>query len=1371
MIVPRTATVLVREPEPQSGSRTARAQDGTWRHGPSRPVADFGSERAYVMLGDPGSGKTTTFQEEARALPDENHYVTARKFLRADLDQHQEWRTKTLFIDGLDEVRARSSNRWKPLDDILERLEQLDYPRVRLSCRFADWYPSDQHELVGEYSDLQILRLDPLTRTDAYRIMEAEGRNTDALSATAYESGIDHFHTNPQLLKLLITGRTGTEAARSKATLFRNACQTMARELNADHQEAALDLRATCPDNIVSAAGQLCAMLLLTGKAHISLYGSEAGDPDDCLLLDDVQGERDVLRISLRTKLFTGATLDQMMPVHSLVAEYLAGRYLADQIDDPKGIPVARVLALMRGPDNDVVPTLRGVAAWLATFVPAVRRRLIKSDPWGVLAYGDSSWFDNKEKELLLTRLAAQDDTAMYFWDLPDLAVAGLVGPDTIRTVRRYMRTRNRSKTAQNSMALVFRGVAARNAGQHDLTVEELLAVATELSWSSRVRITALRAAVATARRSGAVEPLLRALDDIRSGKVSDPDNQLRGSLLRELYPDTVTAEVIWGYFPDDTDAGVSGLNELFWHSLADPERSDSNDVANLLDGLVDQRRYSDWDTEYIATTAWKLLERGVESHGNRIPVQRLYDWIEAVAWNEISEEWRPSSDGVADLNADGSWGFRPLSIRPWLAEHPKVQLALLEEFCRRPVKNLRWQWRTFEHLVCGIAYPVNFLSWCREHAARMATDVPEVARVLVERASANAAEKQQRRQHQRDRELADRVHKHAAELSTGNGPPELLHQLAQAYLGLGRYRWPRDPIDGIEDYFRDWDVSESPSRQESRGPMDRLRHALADDEEAKEIAIRALRLVPRRDDLPDSRQVLELDENNRWHWLIYPLLAAIAEADACGEDVCGKSDDWIARGLVYYALTPLEGRNAPGWVGKLLACRPEAVADALVLVGKSQIRRDVWDGEHLERMAAEDHCAQVAAATALRLGRSFPTRCNGSQAGALQTALQVALRHRASTPDVASEVLKLANSKSEVPGMDVKQMATWLGVGLHLEFDDYVTRVNEFLDGGKIVRLWHLVEFLVRLENDGFGWPTGQDVKALGELVGAIARRCDPWSWTQRDVPTGTTLSASERDSAELAAEKLVEGWTGMLARNPDVAAGMALYDFADRLDAWRHIIEPKYKDWRITHRVAEYKVPCVHDVQQVLRNGLPANPADLAALVMDKLEEFANQIRNGNTDDWRQYWNVDSHGRAMEPRPEDPCRDALLSDLRQRLPTGVNAEPEGHYAEDKRSDIRVAWQDHAIPVEIKKNSHRQLWSAIEKQLIAKYTRDPGASGFGVYLVLWFGAEHTVVPPCGHHSKPSSPEELKRCLEEILTDDQRRTISVVVIDVSCPKP
>lgn len=552
---------------------------------------------------------------------------------------------------------------------------------------------------------------------------------------------------------------------------------------------------------------------------------------------------------------------------------------------------------------------------------------------------------------------------------------------------------------------------------------------------------------------------------------------------------------------------------------------------------------------------------------------------------------------------------------------------------------------------------------------------------------------------------------------------------------------------------------------------MDRLRQALADNERAIAVAVQGLRLVPSRDDLPGPRQVLELAENNRRSLLAYPLLAAVAEADARGTNVCAKSDNWIARSLMYYALTPLEDRESPAWVDKLLTCRPEAVADALVLAGRSQIRRGVWDGQHLECLASEDRYAKVAAATALRLARSCPTRCNSLQAGALQVALRVVLRHGTSTSDAVREVLKLVDSKSAVPGMDLKQVATWLVVGLRLEFDEYATRVIEFLDGGKPVRLRHLVKFLAGLGVNGLDWHGSQDVKALGDLVSAVAGRCEPWSWTQREVPPEAMFTLSPQDTAEFAAEKLVEDWTGILARNPDTAAGKALQDLADSLEAWRHIIEPRYREWRINRRVAEYKIPGVREVQQTLRNGPPANSADLAALVVDKLEELADEIRNGNTNKWRQYWNEGrrrrgvkpKHGDSWEPKHEDSCRDALLDDLKGVLPTGVDAQPEGQYAEGKRADIRVAsYGGHAIPVEIKKNAHRRLWSAINDQLIDQYVRAPESGGFGVYLVLWFGVRHT-------GSFPKTPAALRERLQEQLAPDKRDRVKVVVVDVSRP--
>ena len=107
--------------------------------GQSRPLKEFRGAPVYVLVGDPGAGKTTAFQDECAALGEQAFLVTARDFLTFDPQHHHEWRGKTLFIDGLDEIRAGASDVRTPFHEIRRKLDALGKPRFRLSCREADW--------------------------------------------------------------------------------------------------------------------------------------------------------------------------------------------------------------------------------------------------------------------------------------------------------------------------------------------------------------------------------------------------------------------------------------------------------------------------------------------------------------------------------------------------------------------------------------------------------------------------------------------------------------------------------------------------------------------------------------------------------------------------------------------------------------------------------------------------------------------------------------------------------------------------------------------------------------------------------------------------------------------------------------------------------------------------------------------------------------------------------------------------------------------------------------------------------------------------------------------------------------------------------
>ena len=139
MIVSRTCTEISRRHGEQS--QPVESQ--------SLPLVEFRETPAYVLVGDPGAGKTTAFQMEFAALGEKACLVTARNFLTFDLQDHPEWRGKTLFIDGLDEIRAGTSDARTPFDQVRGKLDALGKPRFRLSCRGGGLAGGERPEASG----------------------------------------------------------------------------------------------------------------------------------------------------------------------------------------------------------------------------------------------------------------------------------------------------------------------------------------------------------------------------------------------------------------------------------------------------------------------------------------------------------------------------------------------------------------------------------------------------------------------------------------------------------------------------------------------------------------------------------------------------------------------------------------------------------------------------------------------------------------------------------------------------------------------------------------------------------------------------------------------------------------------------------------------------------------------------------------------------------------------------------------------------------------------------------------------------------------------------------------------------------------------
>ena len=192
-----------------------------------RPLDEYRETAAYVLLGAPGAGKTTAFKRESEDSPS-GHYVTARDFIT--FDDRPEWHGKTLFIDGLDEIRAGAADGRTQLDAIRRKLNALRQPRFRLSCREAHWLGANDGshlEAVSPDGEVEVLRLDPLTEDDVRKMLDRcrEIDDGDAFLAAAKAKGIGGLLTNPMNLELLTKVVAGDVWPESRTQTFELACE------------------------------------------------------------------------------------------------------------------------------------------------------------------------------------------------------------------------------------------------------------------------------------------------------------------------------------------------------------------------------------------------------------------------------------------------------------------------------------------------------------------------------------------------------------------------------------------------------------------------------------------------------------------------------------------------------------------------------------------------------------------------------------------------------------------------------------------------------------------------------------------------------------------------------------------------------------------------------------------------------------------------------------------------------------------------------------------------------------------------------------------------------------------------------------------
>ncbi|WP_162095007.1 hypothetical protein [Pseudomonas chlororaphis] len=1317
------------------------------RQSPEQALEVFRWTPAWVLLGEPGAGKSEALKMEAEETG--GQYLTASELISANPIPDQ-WRGKTLFIDALDEARATGADSLTLR--ISNQLRNLDCPSFRLSCRVADWLgPTDKADLEHLSPDgkLIALQLCPLDEADIRYILKSNHGVNDPedFSKQAARHGIASLLRNPQTLGLMAKAIHDGHWPESRTEVYRLACETLAQENNRRHRGA----QRTSPIDasaILNSAGQLFAVLLIAGKTGISL-DLDASAPQFPTLQELLPTSLAVATKAQQSKLFMPASDhdERLMPCHRSVAEYLAANWLGECLDRYE-LPLERLLNLLLGCDGGIVADLRGLFAWLAQCSTIARPRLIEVDPLGIVLYGDVRPLSAVDKRHLLQALHKQaEDFPGFRWYLQydQEAFGALADKELVEDFRRILQAHQRDDVTQSHMDCVL-DILHYGVARVELA-EPLLFMIKDASLWLRLRKSALNIWLALST-SVEAKQLLR---EIGSNLIEDSDDELLGRLLGQLYPNNLEPAELLQYLHRPKDSHLIGGYCTFWDYRLS-EQAPNHHIPALLGGLSQQQDV--FDDPYIhgdlSRTVGQLAVRALDALGDTASDEQLFTWLGAGAdkYGCIRRE--------KEVQA---------AIQKWFESRPERYKAVFSLCVQAAVKDPRYhQYARLQN----ISAPLGLGLWNLQQAALEAEDVAKIhLRNVVQflelqideqgislevlaswadkyperaawldmflvcpieewrRESAASTNSYKLRCLEERHKRTLKVAPYLPEISAGTAEPHLLDQMASVWLG----------------HFSDI-CGETPSERFS------IYSELGD--ELMLAAECGIKLSLQRVDLPTTDEIIALNLKKRRHWISKPCLLGLqllfSESPKLSETL---SDDIVERLLAFRLILPHIGLTE--WLAQMARQRPVLFANLLARYAIASFKAGESSVEVIHLLDKSDDYALVSALAVPQLLSSFPLRAKKEQLNSLKRLIDKALV----TANFQDELLRYRLS---LKGMDSAQKTLWLAMGLHCNPELYESKLWRHI-GTSLTHASLLAEFICR-RVDSRKLRISVPENTLGRLIELIAPHAE------LELVRGYVTDARERGDQ-------IRTMVSQLGTSTNDEAEKALHRLQDNpaLSKLRYEIQSTLNQQRNKRREAQFNFLDHETVARVLANREPANVGDLAALTLNHIDEIAHQLRHANDDGFRAFWNI-TQGKPINQRDENLCRDVLLRLLRPLLSAqGVSIDPEADHAGDKRADLYLDYRNQfALPIEIKRDSHPQLWKALRSQLIAQYVNAPKSRGHGIYLVFWFGDPKKPTPTAlDGGQKPKSHQELQARLEALLSDEERQRVLVRVLDVSWP--
>jgi hypothetical protein len=1289
-----------------------------------------------VILGEAGMGKTRLLEE----LADQKvKFVSAQRLINAPDPEALLAGHQCVLIDALDE--ATSYKRGEAINAVLSQLEKSGVARFILSCRVEDWQEATAVSLIKEtFGEPPLeLTLKPFDSTQVRDFLAEQLGVAEAEAAVSnyHDRGLAEWLGNPQTLIMLGELLKQGRHPNSTSELFSDYVDLSLPEANRARRTTQKNVSSETRKDILGAA---FAALIMSGKTAIAKLGAPFDEENLPLAqLSDLPGEIDWEAVSGNrlVRSYYGNP-DRLTYSHRRVGEWLAARWLAKQAQSAE----VRDRLMAAIVINGIVPaSLRGLFGWLAAYQPFAEA-VISTDPMAVVEYGDADVLPERSARELLSSLDKMAAIDPYFAGWSQSRAKALVRRNLLQLALTVMGDRTKSARLRLLLAQQFRGealpadeTAQLRAMVMDLT--EFYALREELAEAVIPHLDAveLRAMVKDLSGQGAHDSMrLASRVILEAGFDHFDDEQIVQTVMADCGHTICRV-------PDEGEDRLAAKTWRFRREIPD------NRLEGILDALADYAQ--DLLPEYRSIESSEVINLGEALISRRLqlgPVSpdQLLKWLKAFSGRDsFDEDDRRAIFEFLRGNAEIRQAVQKLWLEDggsqedfFLAAHRLHELnqalALGDDDLAAFLKSIPESFPYWREAVRLIRHDQTNGQCTRDAARRFSASDEEHRSFVQELLNPPKPDWQLRQEERTSRWEAERIERWT-EFREGM-------QKNEEFLRQGRFGLVLQAANVYFARFSDLRELNLEERMNALCGADMIPAV----REGFEAFLNRLPPYPHAQEIAQSYA-----ESKGWN-AQYILLAGLAERLRATGSLDPIDNDQLVSAQLHSAHQALYGdewnslreaiwkrltRDASAFerYARLLV-EPSLGARREIIMGLSELLRDGMTAypQLLESLVSE------------WLGR-FQELHHRPEAELIDALL---------SRGKCELLTALASQRLQKDDLDDERRRNWQAVDLLCDFEAATARITPA----------HLNEpelFWAIRERAGARRPYDDAAEKFSTDLAAWMATNFRKTFPNVGRPQGVTSGDQNPWDGTEAITRLID----RVGADPSSRAGEHLKALAAESDGYQERALAVLAEHRRNKAERERVTLSVSALANILSDGPPQTSPDLRTRMLQVLDRVEAQARSSPTDSWVNFYR--DNGKT--PHDEERCRDRLIEMLQQHEQR-VRFSPEKHLGDDREGDIACEIDALHLPIEVKGQWHDDLWSAADKQLAAQQACDHRAGGYGILLVLWFGANGKPLkgPPRGSGiRKPTTPHELEQALSEHSEAAKSGRITVKVVDLS----